>query len=58
MGGPIIKANASFDTLAVRLATHARALALAHAATRLLAKRRDDSRWHRAGLVWPLFAKG
>lgn len=53
-----IKAEAAFDDLATRLAARASTLAIAHATARLLATRGDASRWRRAGLVWPLFAKG
>jgi hypothetical protein len=51
-------ADTAFDDLARRLAARAAALAAAHAQARHLAARRDESRWRRADLVWPLFAKG
>lgn len=51
-------AEAAFDDLARRLAARAAALAAAHAQAHHLAARRDESRWRRADLVWPLFAKG
>jgi hypothetical protein len=54
----MISAEIPFEGLARRLAARAGRLAAAHAAARLLAARNDESRWRRAGLVWPLFAKG
>lgn len=53
----MIAALTAFDALAARLAARAGKLAAAHAASRLLAARRDESRWRRASLVWPLFGK-
>ncbi|WP_395329955.1 hypothetical protein WBP06_16600 [Novosphingobium sp. BL-8H] len=60
MSRPMIAADAdkAFDALARRLATRAAALATAYAETQALIARADESRWRRAGLVWPLFAKG
>lgn len=59
MSGPITTdAAVSFGELAARLTKRARILAEAHAAARRLETRQDESRWRRAGLVWPLFAKG
>jgi hypothetical protein len=43
--------------LAARLARKAGALARAHAASRLLARRGDPGRWRSARLLWPLFTK-
>ena len=37
-----------------RLAAKATALAEAYAASRLLERRADPTRWRRAGLLWPL----
>jgi len=54
----MIEAHAPFAALAARLAARAGTLAAAHRAARLLAARGDERRWRRAGLVWPLFAKG
>ena len=54
----MIEADAPFEALAKRLAARAATLAAAHAAARLLRTRGDERRWRRAGLVWPLFAKG
>lgn len=48
----------AFDALARRLAARAAAIATAHAETQSLTARGDESRWRRADLVWPLFAKG
>jgi hypothetical protein len=42
---------------AARLAARAARLAKARAQSELLARRHDASRWRRAGLLWPLFAK-
>lgn len=47
-----------FDALTRRLTASAAALAVAWAAGRRVAARDEDARWRRAGLVWPLFAKG
>ncbi|MCJ2189138.1 hypothetical protein [Novosphingobium beihaiensis] len=58
MSGGLIEAETDFDSLATRLARRARALASAHIAARTLARRDDARRWRRAGLIWPLFAKG
>ncbi|WP_156370160.1 hypothetical protein [Novosphingobium sp. Leaf2] len=58
MSTPVLTARADYAGLAARLATRAATLAVAHATVRLLAARGDDRRWRRAGLVWPLFAKG
>lgn len=44
-------------TFASRLAAQATALARARAETALRARREDPSRWRRAALLWPLFAK-
>lgn len=54
----MISARAVFDDLARRLVVRAETLAAARAETRRLASRGDESRWRRADLVWPLFAKG
>jgi len=43
--------------LAARLAARAAQVAVAAAETRLLARRGDPTRWRRARLLWPLFAK-
>lgn len=51
-------ATASFAALARRLADRAGKIAAAHAEMRALKTRGDESRWRRADLVWPLFAKG
>lgn len=51
----MITAATGFAALAMRLTAKAAALATARAAARRTAQ---DSRWRRAGLVWPLFAKG
>lgn len=40
-----------------RLAARAAALARAQAEILLRERRGDPSRWRRAGLLWPLFAK-
>jgi len=45
------------SALAARLARKAEALARAHAASRLLARRGDPRRWRSARLLWPLFTK-
>lgn len=50
--------SASFDALARRLTVKAAALAQVRAERRALARRRDPARWHRPGLLWPLFTKG
>jgi hypothetical protein len=54
----LIETRTAFDALAARLAARAATLARAHAAARLLARRGDERRWRRPGLLWPLFAKG
>lgn len=51
-------ATASFAALDRRLAERAEKIAAAHAEMRALTTRGDESRWRRADLVWPLFAKG
>lgn len=51
-------ADAAFEGLARRLTERARMLAAARAETRRLTERRDEKRWRRADLVWPLFGKG
>lgn len=51
-------ADAAFDSLARRLIDRATTLAAARAETRQLTERRDETRWRRADLVWPLFGKG
>jgi len=43
--------------LAARLADKAARLAEARGETLLRARRGDPSRWRRAALLWPLFAK-
>jgi hypothetical protein len=43
--------------LAAGLAAKAAALARAHGETVLRARRADPTRWRRARLLWPLFAK-
>ncbi|TCM16961.1 hypothetical protein EDF56_10673 [Novosphingobium sp. PhB165] len=60
MSTPMIAADAdkAFDDLAQRLTARAAALAAAHAETQEFTAREDESRWRRADLVWPLFAKG
>lgn len=60
MSGPMIAADAgaAFAALSKRLAERARLLAKARLATRRLAAARNETRWRRADLVWPLFAKG
>jgi hypothetical protein len=60
MSAALIKASAgaALDALPSRLIEKAAALATAHGRTRLLARRQDERRWRRAGLLWPLFAKG
>lgn len=52
----MIAAATDFAALAARLAFRAGALADARLRARGLAG--DESRWRRAGLLWPLFAKG
>lgn len=54
----IIRAQTAADGFAARLATRAGALAVARITARLLARHGDERRWRRAGLIWPLFAKG
>jgi hypothetical protein len=54
----MIRAEIAFGAIAARLAERAGKLAIASATSRVLAARKDESRWRRAGLVWPLFAKG
>lgn len=46
------------EAFATRLADRARQIAEAEVATTELARRRDPLRWRKAGLIWPLFAKG
>ena len=50
--------GASFEALLATLAAKAATLAEAKAERDALARRNDPSRWRRAALVWPLFAKG
>ena len=56
------RVDKAFDALARRLTARAAAIAMAltaaSAETQALAARGDESRWRRADLVWPLFAKG
>lgn len=52
----MIAAGTDFAALAARLARRAAALADARLRTRSLGG--DESRWRRAGLLWPLFTKG
>ncbi|EJL27566.1 hypothetical protein [Novosphingobium sp. AP12] len=54
----MIRAEIAFGALAERLAARAGKLAVARTADRVLASHKDESRWRRPGLVWPLFAKG
>jgi hypothetical protein len=54
----MMSARVLFDDFARRLVSRAETLAAARAETRRLAARGDESRWRRADLVWPLFAKG
>ncbi|WP_164549677.1 hypothetical protein [Altericroceibacterium xinjiangense] len=49
-----VRLPASF---AARLAAKADKMAQARAVETLLARRSDPSRWRKAGLLWPLFAK-
>ncbi|MEJ2409981.1 MAG: hypothetical protein P8Y48_11745 [Novosphingobium sp.] len=58
MSGGLIEAETDFGSLAARLVRRARALATAHIEARTLSGRDDPRRWRRAGLIWPLFAKG
>jgi hypothetical protein len=44
-------------TFAARVAARAALLAKAHAETALRTRGHDPSRWRRAALLWPLFAK-
>lgn len=53
-----IEARVDFGNLAERLTRRAEALAEAHAESRKLAAQGNETRWRRAALVWPLFAKG
>lgn len=46
-------AGKALDRLASRLAAKAAALAAAR-----VRARRDENRWRRAALLWPLFTKG
>jgi len=48
---------AATGAFAARLAAQAATLAEARAKSALLARRQDPSRWRRAALLWPLFAK-
>ncbi len=50
--------ESSFEDLLARLEAKARILAEAQAERDALARRNDPTRWRRAVLVWPLFAKG
>ncbi len=52
------QAKPGFETLAARLTAKARALAEASAESDALARQGGASRWRRAALLWPLFAKG
>ena len=52
------KPELSLENLLVRLAAKAASLAEAKVERDALARRNDPSRWRRAALVWPLFAKG
>jgi hypothetical protein len=45
------------SAFAARLAAKAARLAEARGEAGLRARREDPSRWRRAGLLWPLFAK-
>ena len=54
IAGKIAEAGRTF---AARLAAKAAALAEARTETALRARRADPSRWRRAALLWPLFAK-
>lgn len=49
----MIAASADITQLTLQLTQAAEALAKARAQT--TAMRRDESRWRRAGLLWPLF---
>jgi len=42
---------------AARLAARAAQVAVASAEAKVLARRSDPTRWRRARLLWPLFAK-
>lgn len=53
-----IGVETNFDGLAAHLAERARVLAAAHLRSRAMAARADERRWRRAGLLWPLFARG
>lgn len=57
MSGRLIAtvAGNGFEALAARLTARAAALAEARARSRALEARADESRWRRAGLLWPLF---
>jgi len=51
--------RATADTgIVARLTARAEALAEALAERQALARREAPRRWRRAGLLWPLFAKG
>lgn len=52
------KTDEAFDALARRLEVRARETAEAHIEETTLARRGHPDRWRRAGLLWPLFAKG
>jgi len=54
----LIEAEADVSALLSRLTAKARSLATAQMQARALAQRGDARRWRRAGLIWPLFAKG
>jgi hypothetical protein len=54
IAGKIAEAGRTF---AARLAARAAGLAEARAEAALRARRADPSRWRRAAVLWPLFAK-
>ncbi|WP_157081247.1 hypothetical protein [Novosphingobium naphthalenivorans] len=58
MSGRLIEAATDFGALAARLTQRARTLAAAHLQARVLAAQGNETRWRRAGLLWPLFTKG
>jgi hypothetical protein len=53
----VIRIGIDARNVFARLAGKAARLAEAHAETALRTRRDDPSRWRRAGLLWPLFAK-
>jgi hypothetical protein len=53
----VIRARTEARDLFARLAARAARLAEARAETALRSRRDDPTRWRRAGLLWPLFAK-